>query len=161
MMEKKNGLDKTAYILLGLPVLVAAICAVGIVVGTIWCFFTALGDSEGGGWLLFIMFLLGIVVVPCFVCWIVQCAVYASGLRQYIEGNIGAARGTGLKCSVISLIGNIIIFVLGLKILEPEDMSSLDEMIILISAAAIICLCVAMIMIRRNMRKRNIEETNN
>ncbi len=161
MMGKKNGLDKVAYILLGLPVLVAAICAVGTVQATIWCIITALGDSEGGGWLLFIMFLLGIVVVPCFVCWIMQCVTYVSGLRRYMEGNIAVARTKGLKCCVVSLIGNIIVFVLGLKILEPEDLSSLDEMLVVIPPVAIICLCMAMIMIRRNIYKENIEETNN
>ncbi len=154
-MGKKNGLDKAAYILLGLPVLIAAVCSVGTVVGTIWGFITALGDSEGGGWLIFIILLLGIVVVPVFVCWIIQCVTYISGVKLYKKDNMPEARKKGMKVASTSLIGNVIIFFWGLKIMELEAIDIFDLTLTVVPVILILVVCVALILMKTNIRREN------
>ena len=106
-MKQKTGLDKIAYVMLTVSGILALLCIVGVLVASIYGFVVALGDSNGGGWLLLLIFMAGIYFLPVIVSWVVQVILYIKGLGRYRKGNLPSARTFGIINCIVSIFGYI------------------------------------------------------
>ncbi|MBE5865279.1 MAG: hypothetical protein E7292_03570 [Lachnospiraceae bacterium] len=106
-MEQKTGLDKAAYIMLTISMIVTVLCIVALIGISIYGIGVGLGDSNGGGWLIFIVMAMGVVLVPTIISWIAQLILYFHGMRQYKKGNLKTARVLGIINSAVAIFGSL------------------------------------------------------
>ena len=87
-MEQKIGLDQAAYVRLSVSSILATLCILGTFGASVYGFVEALGDSNGGGWLMLIILMLGVYFLPTIISWIVQVIMYVMGRSRYKKGNM-------------------------------------------------------------------------
>lgn len=104
----KTKLDRTNYILLGITniVTVVVIMVLGVIAMYYWC--VGMSDSNGGGWLLMILIMLGIACLPWLLSLAAQLAMYIVGFIQYRRNNVMRSRVFGLISSIASVVANLI-----------------------------------------------------
>ncbi len=120
-MSTKNKLDKVAYVLLNIAAIIVLILVVGIVGFSIYTAVCAVSDTLAGGWILFLMGLLGIFLCPMIVGWIVQDILHLLGWIQYRKNNMTAARIFGVISSFTSITNSLVLMVLGMMIYGGEE----------------------------------------
>lgn len=108
MMKTKTKLDRANYIMLGITniVTVTVIFVLLTIAAYYWC--VGMSDSNGGGWLLMMLFILGIACLPWLLSLAVQLAMFIVGFVQYRRNNVMRSRVFGLVSSVASFVANLI-----------------------------------------------------
>lgn len=103
-MDKIKKKVKISCMFTTIPVIVKAILLiVGIIAGIVLGV-EALGDSNGGGWILFILFLLGIFLVPAVIAYVVEFFTWLAGMKTRKHDELQS-----LKFWSISSLANLII----------------------------------------------------
>jgi len=69
--------------MLSVPAIISALLLIAVVVAGIYITAVGLGDSNGGGWLIFIVMLFGIVFFPVLFAWFLQAFFYFMGFIKY------------------------------------------------------------------------------
>ena len=105
-MEQKIGLDQAAYVRLSVSSILATLCILGTFGASVYGFVEALGDSNGGGWLMLIILMLGVYFLPTIISWIVQVIMYVMGRSRYKKGNMPLARTFGIINAIAAILGN-------------------------------------------------------
>ena len=107
-MKTKNKLDRINYILLGITniVTVAVIMVLGGIAMYHWC--VGMSDSNGGGWLLMMLIILGIACLPWLLSLALQVVMFIVGFVQYRRNNVMRSRVFGLVSSVASFVASLI-----------------------------------------------------
>lgn len=136
-MNEKNNLYKRAYAMLSVPAIISALFLIAVVVAGIYITAVGLGDSNGGGWLIFIVMLFGIVFFPVLLAWFLQAFFYFMGLIKYKKNDIQNAGTMGRICAISSMAGNAYLAFWGFRTLFADDGSLQKYDLILIVAAFI------------------------
>ena len=91
-MSVKSKLDKVIYGMLSVPMIFSGGCLLVMAVLALWGMCIGAGDSNGGGWLIFIILVAGIVCLPWILCVITQCILYIVGFIQFKRNRMAASR---------------------------------------------------------------------
>jgi len=155
-MSVKNKLDKAAYIMLNIAVIITLVLVLGIIGLTIYMTIFAINDTLAGGWVFFIMGLLGIFLCPVIGGWIVQCILHLLGWIQYRKNNMIPARILGLVSSFVSVSSNLTLMVLGIMI-YGSDASYLPILLtlILVPGICIVYMTIPFILLIVSLCKKN------
>ena len=116
----KTKLDRANYILLGIANIFTAIIImiIGAIALYYWCI--GMSDSNGGGWLLMIIMMLGIMIVPWLFMILVQMGMYIVGLVQYRRNRVKLSRIFGLISSIASFVASMMCVLVSITILSVE-----------------------------------------
>lgn len=106
-MEQKTGLDKAAYTMLTFSGILALLCMLTLIGLSVYGFVVGIGDSNGGGWIIFLIMVGGIVLVPAIISWVAQLILYFQGIRRYRKGNLRSARALGIGNCIAAILGNL------------------------------------------------------
>lgn len=106
-MEQKIQLDKISYIMLTISGIVALLCMLALMFLAFLGFGVGLGDSNGGGWIFFLIMVGGIALVPSIISWVAQLILYFQGIRRYRKENLRSARAFGIGNCIAAILGNV------------------------------------------------------
>lgn len=122
IIKTKTILDRINYILLGITniVTVTVIMVLAAIASYHW--YVGIGDSNGGGWILMMLFILGIACLPWLLMLAIQIVMFIIGFVKYRRNNILLSRVFGLISSIASFIAVLICSVTLLRALSnwPE-----------------------------------------
>ena len=107
-MKTKTKLDRINYIMLGITniVTVTVIFVLFTIAAYHWC--VGMSDSNGGGWLIMILLILGIASMPWLLALASQLTMYIVGFIQYRRNNVMRSRVFALISSIASFIATLI-----------------------------------------------------
>lgn len=154
-MEQKTGLDKAAYVMLTISMIVTVLCIVALLGISIYGIGVGLGDSNGGGWLIFIVMAMGVVLVPTIISWIAQLILYFQGRSQYKKGNLRSARVLGIINSAVAIFGSL--YLCGFM-LSGDDWSLGWILLSLIPGGAVVYMSVVLILLIISRNKSKIAQ---
>lgn len=117
-LQRLPGLDRAAYGMLGVSAIIDIVIFIVAVVLSVHAFYEAMGDSNGGGWLIFILGVLWIVFSPIWLGCFVKVVLWKNGMDKAIMGQWKEARDLWM----INGIGGIAINVfLMFCVWNPDD----------------------------------------
>lgn len=137
MISEKNKLYKRVYAMLSVPAIISALLLSAVIVAGIYITVVGLGDSNGGGWLIFIVMIFGIVFFPGLLAWFLQAFFFFSGLKKYRKNDMKNARTMGMVCAISSIAGNVYLAFLGFSTLFG-DYGSLQKYDLALIVSAVI-----------------------
>lgn len=158
-MEQKIGLDKAAYAMLTVSGLLALLCIVGGLGASVYGFIEALGDSNGGGWLMLIILMVGIFFFPTIVSWVVQVVMYTIGMRRYKKGNLPSARTFGIINSIAAILGNgcLIAQIVTVLMSDEEQLMDLYIFVMVLVLCIIYMLFPLILLILSKKRDKSVQ----
>ena len=124
-MYNKRNLDKITYIMLGIPNSIATLLLLTVVGVGGYYIFEGLGDSNAGGWLIFIVLVFGIWLTPCIILWIIQIIFYIIGLIKNCHNNVRGSRKLGLVNAIFSVVSGVMFWLIASVIMTDMKMEFL------------------------------------
>ena len=103
-MNQRNTLDKANYILLSIPNIIVVTVMVPLALMGTYLFFVGSQDTNGGGWIMFLVMLFGVLMAGLFICWILQALFFLIGFKKYLRANYVGARRMALVSSIFAII---------------------------------------------------------
>lgn len=140
-LQRLPRLDRVACGMLSVSVIIDIVIFIMAVVMSVYTFCEAMGDSNGGGWLIFILGVLWIVFAPIWLGFFVKVILWKKGMDKSIVGQWKAARDLWM----INGIGGIAINVfLILCVWNPDEL----EAVIWIFAVGVIYYSVIIVLLK-------------
>lgn len=117
-LKRLPRLDKVAYGMLTVPVMIEVVGIIAVIVASLYAIYCGLGDSNGGGWLIFIVIAMWFVFFSFMVVCLVQVFFWKQGIRKFVEGQRKAARAEGVISATIGCAINVILLFF---LCEPDE----------------------------------------
>lgn len=124
-MKPLNKLDKVAYWMLTPMNIVALLLAFGVIGMLIYGGMGVAPDSESNVWASAIILIVGIVLVPVALIWIVQFILNMIGLANG-KKRPNVARGMGLASAIIAFLLNCVMCGISIFGVLPEEIKYFD-----------------------------------
>jgi len=138
--------DKVAYGMLSVSAIIDIVIFIVAVVLSVYVFKEAMGDSNGGGWLIFILGVLWIVFMPiCFGCF-AKVVLWKSGMDKAIMGQWKEARNIWIISGGVGMTINAFLL---FCVWNPDDLGG----ILWIFAVGVIYFGVIILLLITSMKK--------
>lgn len=103
-LKRLPKLDKVAYGMLSVPSIIAAVLFIAAVAAGLYAIKEGMGDSNGGGWLIFIVLLMWIGCFPALAACCLQAIFWYMCMRKGIKGQWKMAREMGIVSAVVGIV---------------------------------------------------------
>lgn len=103
-LKRLPKLDKVAYVMLSIPAMIAVVALMAAVVASLYVIKEGLGDSNGGGWLIFIVVMLWIGCFPVLASCFLQACFWCVCVGKCIKGQWENAREMGMFSAIAGIV---------------------------------------------------------
>lgn len=116
-MQMKSRLDKITKWMLFIPIVILVVLLLVLYGGLVLMGTHALSDPNGGGWLLFIMMLIGMVVFFLVASWVIKCILGIVAMVCYRKNRLTVYRILGIIYCVMSILESLCVCMFLLELL--------------------------------------------
>ncbi len=137
-MNENNNLLKKAYALLSVSAVISGILLIVAIGIGIYYTVVGLGDSNGGGWLLFIVLIFVVIFFPSILGGVLQILFYLMGTKAYKIENTERAKTYGMISAIAGMAGNAYFAFFFLNKETYQKYQSIDVFLIIVAVTFII-----------------------
>lgn len=103
-MKTNSRLDKITHGMLCIADVILVLVLGALFAGTIYLLMEAMSDVNGGGWLLFIMLIIGFITYTLIASWVIKCVLGIVALVCYHKNYLMAYHILGIIYCVMSIL---------------------------------------------------------